>query len=331
MSVPVEPNMVSSAVPLTTYTPSIFNTTNNNIMHNLYIPSVCTSHSELHNTQCSKSEVYECANDMNTDISKEKLINNQYLFSRRIFYSTINKQVEELANENTPFSERLREAINIIDEAYERYGVFGFSFNGGKDCTVLLHLLAAGLYKYAIRHPELISPDEDLPKIPTVYIMNAYPFQEIDEYINQVNDIYDLDLISIAEPMKDALGLFLEQKPDLKAISVGVRRTDPYSEHLQPFTPTDKGWPDFMRILPILNWNYNDIWIFLLRLNVPYCSLYEQGYTSLGGTNNTIRNPALKVITDGNEEKYEPAYKLKDGSLERLGRIRKSSSPSPIR
>jgi len=29
--------------------------------------------------------------------------------------------------------------------------------------------------------------------------------------------------------MKDALGLFLEQKPDLKAISVGVRRTDPYS------------------------------------------------------------------------------------------------------
>ncbi len=40
---------------------------------------------------------------------------------------------------------------------------------------------------------------------------------------------YDLDLISIAEPMKDALKLFLEQKTDLKAISVGVRRTDPYS------------------------------------------------------------------------------------------------------
>jgi len=161
--------------------------------------------------------------------------------------------------------------------------------------------------------------------------MNAYPFPEIDEYINQVNDIYDLDLITIAEPMKDALGLFLEQKPDLKAISVGVRRTDPYSEHLQPFTPTDKGWPDFMRILPILNWDYNDVWTFLLRLNVPYCRLYEEGYTSLGGTNNTIKNPALKIVTDGNEEKYEPAYKLKDGSLERMGRIRKSSSPSPIR
>jgi len=322
--------MVISSTPLSNYTQPIF-TANNNIMHNLYIPNVCNTHSELHNTQCSKTEIFDCANDMNNEISKEKLINNQHSFTRRIFYYTISKEVEELMNENTPFSEKLRETVEVIDEAYEKYGVFGFSFNGGKDCTVLLHLLSAGLYRYAVRHPELISPEEDLPKIPTVYIMNAYPFPEIDEYIQQANDLYDLDLISISEPMKEALKTFLEQKTDMKAISVGVRSTDPYSEHLQPFTPTDKGWPDFMRVLPILNWDYNDVWTFLLRLNVPYCSLYEQGYTSLGGTNNTIKNPALKIETDGNEERYEPAYKLKDGSLERMGRIRKSSSPSPLR
>jgi len=322
--------MVISSVPLTNYTQPIFNTTTN-IMHNLYIPSVCNSHSELHNTHCSKNEVFDCANDMTSEVSKEKLINNQHSYTRRIFYSTINKEIEELIDENTPFSEKLKEAVDIIDEAYERYGVFGFSFNGGKDCTVLLHLLSAGLYKYAVRHPELISANEDLPKIPTVYIMDSYPFPEIDEYIQEANKLYDLDLISIAEPMKEGLKLFLEQRVNLKAISIGVRSTDPYSEHLQPFTPTDKGWPDFMRILPILNWDYNDVWTFLLRLNVPYCSLYEEGYTSLGGTNNTIKNPALKIETDGDEEKYEPAYKLKDGSLERLGRIRKSSSPSPIR
>jgi len=57
-----------------------------------------------------------------TDISKEKLINNQYSFSRRIFYSTVNKEVEKLVNERTPFSEKLKEAIDVIDEAYEKYG-----------------------------------------------------------------------------------------------------------------------------------------------------------------------------------------------------------------
>jgi len=221
--------MVISSTPLNNYNQPIFDNNNNNLMHNLYIPNVCNSHSELHNTQCSKSEVFDCANDMNNEISKEELIKNQHLFTRRIFYSTINKEVEELMNESFPFSEKLREAIEVIDEAYERYGVFGFSFNGGKDCTVLLHLLSAGLYRYAVRHPELISPEEDLPKIPTVYIMNAYPFPEIDEYIQQAKDLYDLDLISIAEPMKEALKTFLEQNKDMKAISVGVRSTDPYS------------------------------------------------------------------------------------------------------
>jgi len=161
--------------------------------------------------------------------------------------------------------------------------------------------------------------------------MNSFPFTEIDEYIKEANELYDLDIVTISEPMKEALKLFIDSKPGLKAISVGVRSTDPYSEHLQPFTPTDKGWPDFMRILPILNWDYNDIWNFLLRLNVPYCCLYEQGYTSLGGTNNTIKNPALKIETDGDEEKYEPAYKLKNSSLERMGRIRKLVSPTPLR
>ncbi|KAG4101825.1 hypothetical protein H8356DRAFT_1654586 [Neocallimastix lanati (nom. inval.)] len=323
--------MVISSVQLNNYNQPIYSTSSGNIMHNLYIPSVCVGHSEFNNTQCSKTEVFECANDMNNEVSKEKLINNQHSYQRRIYYSTINRDVEELMNENTPFSEKLKETVEIIDEAYERYGVFGFSFNGGKDCTVLLHLLTAGLYRYAVRHPEIISPNEDLPKIPTVYIMNSFPFPEIDDYIKEANDLYDLDIISISEPMKEALKIFLDKIPEMKAISVGVRSTDPYSEHLQPFTPTDKGWPDFMRVLPILNWDYNDIWTFLLRLNVPYCCLYEQGYTSLGGTNNTIKNPALKIETDTGEEKYEPAYKLKDGSLERMGRIRKPASPSPLR
>jgi len=63
MSIPTESNMVISSTPLSNYTQPIF-TANNNIMHNLYIPNVCNTHSELHNTQCSKTEIFDCANDM---------------------------------------------------------------------------------------------------------------------------------------------------------------------------------------------------------------------------------------------------------------------------
>ena len=99
-------------------------------------------------------------------------------------------------------------------------------------------------------------------------------------------------------------------------------------------TPTDPGWPSFLRVHPVINWTYEQIWEYLRRFNVPYCSLYDLGYgkhpaslllrftlntsryTSLGSTHNTYRNPALQ---DQNGE-YKPAYELPDGSKERCGR-----------
>ena len=119
----------------------------------------------------------------------------------------------------------------------------------------------------------------------------------------------------------------LTSEEGVKAIVMGNRRTDPWSQDLQALTESSEGWPRFMRIFPILEWDYCSIWNFLRKLELPYCSLYDEGFTSIGERHNSRPNPRLMIgEEEDNEgrnspEKYRPAYELTDGNLERLSRI----------
>ena len=39
----------------------------------------------------------------------------------------------------------------------------------------------------------------------------------------------------------------------------------------------DKGWAAFMRIHPIIDWNYEQVWKFLKDFKMSYCHLYDKG------------------------------------------------------
>lgn len=81
---------------------------------------------------------------------------------------------------------------------------------------------------------------------------------------------YHLDLKRYALPMRPALEAYLKDTPAIQAIFLGTRRTDPHGEFLTHFDPTDEGWPQFMRVHPVIDWHYVEIWAvsrpFLLGL-----------------------------------------------------------------
>ncbi|CCG81210.1 putative FAD synthetase [Taphrina deformans PYCC 5710] len=220
--------------------------------------------------------------------------------------------------------ERTREALKVIEDAYARFSdeEIAISYNGGKDCLVLLVLLVAYLEDRAM------SNGATKAAIKSVYVSIKDPFTEVDEFVISSAEQYNLEVVKIQKPMKEAFAEYLYDNPTIRAILVGTRRNDPHGAHLSFFDETDQGWPKFMRVHPIINWKYAEIWDFLRALKVPYCDLYDRGYTSLGGTGDTLPNPSLELGTifegarDDSHTQYRPAWQLNDGTEERRGRDR---------
>ncbi|KAG8628404.1 hypothetical protein KVT40_004277 [Elsinoe batatas] len=215
--------------------------------------------------------------------------------------------------------DQTRLSLKILDEALDRYSLeeLSLSYNGGKDCLVLLVLYLSALYGKARE------TDRPLPKeLHSVYIVSPHPFEQVESFVVSSIETYHLELVRYAKPMRQAFEDYLNDHKSIKAIFVGTRRTDPHGASLKYFDQTDRGWPSFMRIHPVIDWHYTEIWTFIRHLDIPYCTLYDLGYTSLGGTTDTHPNPALKV--DGSdstgETKYRPAYELVEDEEERLGR-----------
>lgn len=238
------------------------------------------------------------------------------------------------------------------------------SYNGGKDCLVQLIIYMAAVYQFVeIDGKGSRSLDEVL--IHAVYVHTETEFIEQVQFLEESVIQYGLDFKGVYTLFQDKESAdqmqiinelkggsksgsieclfsptptlpcgfltFLEANPHVKAIIVGIRRTDPYGAQLklQQKTDTNRGWPDFMRINPILEWHTNEIWYFLKWMEyksaksyfpITYCSLYDQGYTSLGGCDNTVRNPQLKRSDSFG---YWPAWWVLEDDIERLSRVQK--------
>ncbi|KAL1969149.1 hypothetical protein VTN77DRAFT_403 [Rasamsonia byssochlamydoides] len=216
-----------------------------------------------------------------------------------------------------------RISLSVIQTALSRYSLreLSLSYNGGKDCLVLLILFLASL------HP--LHDDQGITTIPAIYALPPHPFASVEDFVRSSSRQYHLSLTRYTtDPprttLRSAFESYLSLNPSIKAIFVGTRRTDPHGAKLTHFDRTDHGWPDFVRIHPVIDWHYAEIWAFIRHLGIPYCSLYDEGYTSLGGTNDTHPNPKLRVdatgSSSGEQQTYRPAYELTEDDEERLGR-----------
>ncbi|BES91929.1 FMN adenylyltransferase activity [Nesidiocoris tenuis] len=219
---------------------------------------------------------------------------------------------------DSSFIEKFKQSMQLMEKVYEDYKpneVF-LAFNGGKDCTALLHLA------HTVRNKLEQNETAKQPPIAAVYFKPSKPIPEVETFIYKSAEKYSLNLITEEGPIKETLERLSKSEvgKNWKAVLMGTRKTDPHGKNLQHCQKTDAGWANLIRVSPILDWSYTEVWTYLRNFSVSYCSLYDEGFTSLDNSGVCERNPSLRYTDADGVVKYKPAYALEDESTERSGR-----------
>jgi FAD synthetase len=219
----------------------------------------------------------------------------------------------------------LQKAIEVIDCALVKYCVTSqncdgelcfnldkiiVAFNGGKDCTLILYLIVSRIRRIRTTRGSL--------RLMYLREPQGETFQEVQDFVEKTKAFFGLPSIEVDDgDMRAGLEQIVRAHPEVQAIFMGTRSTDPNAGWMHHFCQTSPGWPQVDLVAPILHMTYSDLWNIIHKLDIEVCSLYTKGYTSIGCVSNTTPNPSLRT-DDG---KYLHADQLKDGKLERLGRV----------
>lgn len=137
-----------------------------------------------------------------------------------------------------------KETLDFIVQTIDSFGLecVSICFNGGKDCTVLLHLLAAALAYIRQRdnipppttHDGRVTSSHDaIVDIPVVYFKVDREFDELYQFNNDMMDMYNFKMVEFdGTDMKQCLYNMLDYYPKMKVRSASLPH-----EYLCPYTP----------------------------------------------------------------------------------------------
>lgn len=187
-------------------------------------------------------------------------------------------------------NKKITKAVEIIKKINLKYPPekVAVAWTGGKDSTVLLHLVQKAL--------------NGKIHFPVFFNDSTMEFPEVYQFIEKLTGDWNLNLTVFKHSKKELKNFAQATKEEQKRLSREMKvnsikralqkyqfavfmaaiRWDEHQARAREkhFSPR-KG---HLRVHPILQFTEKDIWDYINKERVPYVSLYDQGYRSLGET-----------------------------------------------
>ncbi|XP_046423666.1 FAD synthase-like isoform X1 [Neodiprion fabricii] len=198
--------------------------------------------------------------------------------------------------------------LTTLKEIYSNPSNVAVCFDGSIESTVLLHLVHVN---------NLLGAKA---KLQAVHLKLENPVADVDEFIKETVVRYDVNLHHLDGSAEAAIENLAVLRPEIETLLLGLKG-DKLEGGLWHEFAKSGSIGQIRLISPLTKWSYKDVWNFARSLSLPYCKLYDRGYTSLGSQTDTEPNPNLLKGKIGKQMVYHPAHMLADVKLERAGRI----------
>jgi phosphoadenosine phosphosulfate reductase len=250
---------------------------------------------------------------------------------------------------NLELDEKIEKSKLVIKESLKRFAdnEFALAWTGGKDSTTMLWLWREACKEAGKPLPKAMFIDEGhvfeeilelVDQVKTAWKVDVAVVKNTDvsEKAQKVGDLIrvadlnernrkEIEKLGFTdegfpfEPesyvgnhlMKTvAMNVFLEHNR-VKALSTAIRWDEQESRVAEDyFSP--RMVPDHTRVHPILHLRERDIWDTIHKYKIPFCSLYYQGYRSLGAKGSTTKNSDIPAWEQDLENTPERAGRGQD-------------------
>jgi len=198
-------------------------------------------------------------------------------------------------------ADRIAESIEIM-RMYEPPDGYFLAFSGGKDSMVLMAMAQEAGIKFDAHYSITSADPPELVK----FIRAEYPSVARDHPEWTMWTLIPHKLMPPTRLVRYCCEFLKEGGGEGRVVLTGVKKADSTARRKsQVYSCRKKGK---VIVNPLLNWCDDEIWDYIRTRNLPYCELYDQGFSRLGCIGCPMAGPKRQREEFQRWPKYEQMY-----------------------